>query len=432
MDTRLLNLKQGISRLAVIGQGYVGLPVALAFAEHFEVVGFDIDPQKIASLKNRIDPGKEVTPAEFEGKKIQFTHQVSDLGSCQIFIVAVPTPVDANRNPDLHPLLSACESIGPFLRKDAVVIFESTVYPGCSEEDCAPVLEKFSGLKRGTDFFIGYSPERINPGDAQHTLANIIKVVSGENEVTLNLVAGLYTYVAHAGVHKAPSIRVAEAAKIIENTQRDLNIALMNELSMIFHKMDIDTHDVLAAAGTKWNFLKFTPGLVGGHCIGVDPYYLTHKAARIGHHPEVITAGRSINDGMASWVVQEFVYNLRKIQPENLNPSALILGLTFKPNVADLRNSKVRDVFTELKSQGFQVDIQDRVVEDEAVRQLFGQKPIAEINARYDLVVLAVPHKAYAELSPEFYKNVVKENGLFADLGGVFRNQWGREGYWTL
>ena len=332
------------TKLAVLGLGYVGLPIALAFARKVPVIGFDINEYRIKMMQNNEDPSRELAAEEFEGCDIKFTVDIEDLKEATFYIVAVPTPVDEHKVPDLNPIYAASETISKVLKKGDYVVYESTVYPGCTEEDCLPILESGSGLKLNTDFKLGYSPERINPGDKEHTLANIIKVVSGSDEEALETVAEAYSLVVDAGVHKAPSIKVAEAAKIIENTQRDLNIALMNELSMIFDRLEINTFDVLEAAGTKWNFLKFYPGLVGGHCIGVDPYYLTYKAIELGYDPQVILSGRNINDAMGAVIAKKTVQSIIKNGKEVAKSRVLIMGATFKENVNDIRNSKVVDV----------------------------------------------------------------------------------------
>src|SRR5215207_9443 len=360
-------LIQKKAKLAVIGLGYVGLPIALEFSKKICVIGFDINQKRVELMKNGIDPSKELDKEAFEGSDILFTSSLDELREARFFIVAVPTPVDEYNVPDLNPVKKASETIGKVIKKGDYVVFESTVYPGCTEEDCLPIIEELSGLKAKTDFKIGYSPERINPGDKEHSLAKIIKVVSGDNAATLDKVAALYGKVAQAGVHRAPSIKVAEAAKVIENTQRDLNIALMNELSLIFRKLGIDTLEVLQAAGTKWNFLPFRPGLVGGHCIGVDPYYLTHKAEQVGYHPQVILAGRRINDHMAVHVADEVIKLMWRKNLPVLNSKGLVLGLSFKENCPDGRNTKVVDIVRTLQGYNIQVSVFDPWIDvDEA------------------------------------------------------------------
>jgi UDP-N-acetyl-D-galactosamine dehydrogenase len=353
------------AKLALIGLGYVGLPIALEFAKKISVIGFDINAKRIEMMKNGIDPSNELEKKDFEGCDITFTNSLDVLREAKFFIVAVPTPVDDHNVPDLIPVQRASETIGKVIKKGDYVVYESTVYPGCTEEDCLPIIEKLSGLKFMTDFKLGYSPERINPGDKNHTLAKIIKVVSGCDAESLDQIAKVYELVVQVGVHRASSIKVAEAAKIIENTQRDLNIALMNELSIIFDKIGINTYEVLEAAGTKWNFLKFQPGLVGGHCIGVDPYYLTHKAKQLGYHSEVILAGRNINDNMAKYVAKKIIQHIIKNSGDVKSSKVLIKGATFKEDVSDIRNSKVSDVVKALKEFYVNVDVEDPYADSE-------------------------------------------------------------------
>ena len=356
MYQELLDKKK---KLAVIGLGYVGLPIALEFAKKISVIGFDINADRIKMMENAVDPSNELEASAFADCDIEFTNSLDKLREANFFIVAVPTPVDKHNIPNLVPVIKASETIGKVIKKDDYVVFESTVYPGCTEEDCLPVIENLSGLTICTDFKLGYSPERINPGDKQHTLSSIIKVVSGCDEESLDTIAKVYELVVAAGVHRASSIKVAEAAKIIENTQRDLNIALMNELSIIFDRMNINTFEVLEAAGTKWNFLKFQPGLVGGHCIGVDPYYLTYKSQKLGYDSQVILAGRSINDGMAGYLAKKVLQHIIKNDGDVKKAKVLVMGATFKENVSDIRNSKVADVIKELKSYSLQVHVTD-------------------------------------------------------------------------
>ena len=364
--------------LAVIGLGYVGLPLAVEFGKKRLVVGFDIDAKRIAELRAGDDRTLETEPEELQAATLlSFTTNSVDLATCSVFIVTVPTPIDEHKRPDLIPLLKASETIGKVLKAGDVVIYESTVYPGATEEDCVPVLEKFSGLVFNRDFFCGYSPERINPGDKEHRLTNIKKVTSGSTPEVADLVDALYNEIITVGTHRAPSIRVAEAAKVIENTQRDVNIALINELAVIFNKMGIDTEAVLQAAGTKWNFLPFRPGLVGGHCIGVDPYYLTHKAQAIGYHPEIILAGRRLNDGMGEYVVSQLVKAMNKKRVRVDGARVLVMGLTFKENCPDLRNTRVIDIVNELKEYSVQVDVFDPYVDAETVRQEYGITPVS-------------------------------------------------------
>jgi UDP-N-acetyl-D-galactosamine dehydrogenase len=418
--------------IAVVGLGYVGLPIALAFAKKVKVIGFDINETRIKMMQNHQDPSKELESTEFEGCDILFTHQLSDLQKATFFIVAVPTPIDEHTQPNLHPLLSASATVGKALKKGDYVVFESTVYPGCTEEDCIPILEKESGLKFGVDFKVGYSPERINPGDKEHTLPNIVKVVSGCDAESLENIAKVYELVVKAGVHKASSIKVAEAAKIIENTQRDLNIALMNELSIIFDKMNINTYEVLEAAGTKWNFLKFVPGLVGGHCIGVDPYYLTYKAKELGYNPAVILSGRAINDSMGAYIAKKTV---QKVIKQGISPSearVLVMGVTFKENVSDIRNSKVADVIKELESFSLQVDAIDPHADAHEFEEEYGLSLSASPKGKYDAIILAVNHQAYLKLSEQDFERLAKPKAIFIDVKGVFRNKVHKLEYWSL
>jgi len=382
--------------VSVTGLGYVGLPLAVAFGRKRKVVGFDVDARRIAELKRGFDRTGEIDRATLARADIAFTSDPKDLRAADFHIVAVPTPVDDARIPDLRPILGASATVGGALKRGDIVVFESTVYPGATEEDCVPVLEKRSGLKCGKDFTVGYSPERINPGDKEHTFARITKIVSGQDARTLDVVAEVYGSVVEAGVHRAPSIRVAEAAKVIENTQRDINIALMNELSLIFNRMGIDTHEVLAAAGTKWNFLKFFPGLVGGHCIGVDPYYLTHKAAKLNYTPQVILAGRRINDEMGFHVARELIKELGRGGRPIKGCRVTVLGMTFKENVPDIRNSRVIDIVRELESYGVDVQVHDPRCDPADVRHEYGVRMRSRKELRpAGAVVLAVPHREF-------------------------------------
>ncbi|MGH8645719.1 MAG: nucleotide sugar dehydrogenase [Gammaproteobacteria bacterium] len=385
-------------KLSVIGLGYVGLPVAVAFGKRQRVVGFDIDPGRIDELRAGMDRTNEVTTADLRRSDIVFSCDPRDLEGPDFYIIAVPTPVDEANRPDLTPVLRASETVGKQLKPGDIVVYESTVYPGATEEDCVPVLEQYSGLRCGHDFFVGYSPERINPGDKEHSFETITKVISGQNERILEIVAAVYESVVTAGVHRAPSIAVAEAAKVIENTQRDLNIALMNELSLIFSRMGIDTRDVLAAACTKWNFLRFEPGLVGGHCIGVDPYYLTHKATMLGYIPQVILAGRKINDEMGSFVAQQLVKQLIREGRKVKGSTVTVLGLTFKENVPDLRNTRVIDIVRELKDYEIDVQIFDPLADPAEARHEYGidLTPESELRAAH-AVVFAVAHQAFLQ-----------------------------------
>ena len=383
-------------KVSVIGLGYVGLPVAVAFGHHQRAIGFDINAERIAELKGGNDSTLEVEPAELVASDILFTSDAKDIQQADFHIVAVPTPIDHAKRPDLTPVLRATDTVGGQLKSGDIVVFESTVYPGATEEECVPVLEKASGLKCGVDFFVGYSPERINPGDKEHTFTKITKVVSGQNAEILDIVAAVYESVVVAGVHRAATIKVAEAAKVIENTQRDLNIALMNELALIFHRLDIDTRDVLAASGTKWNFLKFDPGLVGGHCIGVDPYYLTHKAQIAGYIPQVILAGRSINDDMGEFVANHTIKRMINDAMVIKDSVVTVLGLTFKENVPDLRNTRVIDIVVALQDYGVEVQIHDPYASAEEAREEYAIDLLRDEQMKpADAVILAVPHEAY-------------------------------------
>lgn len=407
-------------KIAVVGLGYVGLPVAVAFGKKHEVVGFDINEHRIETLKQYIDYTNEVTPEDLKEATIHYTNKYEDLQKTDFIIVAVPTPIDDYHTPDLTPLLKASETVAKGLTKGAIVVYESTVYPGVTEDECIPVLERISGLKCGEDFFVGYSPERINPGDKEHTFTKIKKVVSGQTPEVLEVVADVYASVVEAGVYKASSIKVAEAAKVIENTQRDVNIALMNELALIFDRMNIDTAEVLKAAGTKWNFLKFSPGLVGGHCIGVDPYYLTHKAESLGYYPEVILAGRRINDGMGAFVAQSLVKQMIKQGLQIQGSTVTVLGLTFKENVPDLRNSKVIDIIRELQEYGVNVQVTDPEADHEEAVEEYGVSLIAEADLQLaDALVLAVPHKHYVEQGWELNKLLNEKGNLIVDIKSV-------------
>lgn len=420
------------AKLAVIGLGYVGLPIALEFARRISVIGFDINAKRIELMKQGIDPSNELGKEEFEGCDITFTDSLDVLREARFFIVAVPTPVDEHNVPDLTPVQKASETVGKVLKKGDYVVFESTVYPGCTEEDCLPIMEKLSGLKNATDFKLGYSPERINPGDKNHTLANIVKVVSGCDAESLEEIAKTYELVVKAGVHRASSIKVAEAAKIIENTQRDLNIALMNELSIIFNMIGINTYEVLEAAGTKWNFLKFQPGLVGGHCIGVDPYYLTYKASELGYDAEVILAGRNINDNMAKYVAKTVVQHIIKNSGDVKAAKVLVKGATFKENVSDIRNSKVADVVKALKSYYVNVDVEDPYADSDELQHEYGFGLTREAGNDYDAVIVTVPHREYSELDEAYFAGITKPHGMVADLKGIYRNKINNRTYWSL
>lgn len=417
------NLESKKKSIAVIGLGYVGLPIALEFARKFKVIGFDINEPRIQLMKKNIDPSEELESRDFEGCDIEFTSNPSDLKKASFFIVAVPTPIDSHNRPDLRPLLGASRFVGKALKKGDYVVFESTVYPGCTEEDCIPVLEEESKLKFKRDFKVGYSPERINPGDKEHTLTKILKIVSGCDKESLEVIAKVYGSIVKAGIHKAPTIKVAESAKIIENTQRDLNIALMNELSIIFNKMGINTYDVLEAAGTKWNFLKFSPGLVGGHCIGVDPYYLTHKASEIGFHSKVILAGRYTNDSVGGYIAKQVIKQLIASDRQLKKSKVLVMGATFKENVADIRNSKVADIVRELKSYHVKVEVVDPKASKKDVEHEYGFKLSSKIAGDYDAVVVAVSHDEYKKLDDAYFKSITSKNALFFDVKGIFKKK---------
>jgi UDP-N-acetyl-D-galactosamine dehydrogenase len=407
--------------ISVIGLGYVGLPVAVAFSKKFKVIGFDISQKRIEELKSDIDRTKEIDTAELKTSNVLYTTNAADLKVANFHIIAVPTPINDAKQPDMSLVLNASKLVAPNLKKGDIVVYESTVYPGATEEDCVPVLEQFSNLKCGVDFKVGYSPERINPGDKEHTFTLIKKVVSGQDDESLNIIAETYGAVVTAGVYRAESIKVAEASKVIENTQRDINIAFMNELSIIFKKMNIDTNAVLRAAGTKWNFLKFYPGLVGGHCIGVDPFYLTYKAEMLGHHPEVILAGRRINDSMGKYVVQQTVEMMIQNDCVVKNSTVNLVGLTFKENCPDVRNSKVVDIYNELIRLGFKVNLCDPVANEEDIVHYFGQRPVAFEHLKpADVLIFAVSHNDLKFKIKEHFEKLVKKPEIFVDVKGVF------------
>jgi len=429
MYQELIEKKQ---KLAVIGLGYVGLPIALEFARQISVIGFDINARRIEMMQQGIDPSNELNKEAFEGCDITFTNSLDVLREAKFFIVAVPTPVDEHNVPDLTPVKKASETIGKVVKQGDYVVFESTVYPSCTEEDCLPVIEKLSGLKNVTDFKLGYSPERINPGDKKHTIRTVIKVVSGCDKESLDEIAKVYELVVDAGVHKASSIKVAEAAKIIENTQRDLNIALMNELSIIFDKMEINTYEVLEAAGTKWNFLKFSPGLVGGHCIGVDPYYLTYKASELGYNSRVILAGRYINDNMSLYVARKVVRHIISNVSDVKSAKVLVMGATFKENVSDIRNSKVADVVKELKEFFLNVDVVDPHADSEELKHEYGFELADNLQKDYDAVIVTVCHEPYGGLDENYFTSITKPNALIADLKGTYRNKIKNRTYWSF
>ncbi len=426
MYQKLLDKK---AKLAIVGLGYVGLPIALEFARKISVIGFDINQKRIDLMKQGKDPSKEVEQDSFRNRDIVFTDDPLVLKTANFFIIAVPTPIDKHNVPDLSPLMKASETVGKALKKGDYVVYESTTYPGCTEEDCLPVLEQFSGLKLASDFKIGYSPERINPGDKKNTLKTVVKVVSGNDSESLDEIAKVYELVVDAGVHKAPSIKVAEASKIVENTQRDLNIALMNELSLIFDRMGINTYDVLEAAGTKWNFLKFQPGLVGGHCIGVDPYYLTHKAAALGYESKVINSSRYINDDMAKYVARKIITHVLRHSNE---PKVLVKGVTFKENVSDIRNSKIIDTVRELLAFNIRVDMEDPFADEEEVVEEYGFRLIKKERNDYDAVIITVPHLQYKSLDDAHFVSITKETALIADLKGIYKHKIVNRKYWSL
>lgn len=425
-------LQEKKKKISVIGLGYVGLPLALEFAKQFSVIGFDINAERIEMMKAAIDPSRELEAAAFADKDIVFTSNAADLEQAHFHVVAVPTPVDEHRVPFLDPVLTASETVGKYLKKGDYVIFESTVYPGCTEEDCLPVLEKTSGLKSGLDFKLGYSPERIVPGDKVRTLTTIVKVVSGCDAEAAEQIARIYDSIITAGTYTASSIKVAEAAKVIENTQRDLNISLMNELSIIFDKMGIDTKEVLEAAGTKWNFLKFYPGLVGGHCIGVDPYYLLYKSKQLGYDPQVILSGRRINDQMPSFVAKKLVQMLLQYGKNPQAAKVLVMGITFKENVSDIRNSKVVDLVQELMEYSINVHIADPNASPNEVAREYRLSLIDKLSEDYDAVIVAVNHKEYVNLSEDYFKSIMGENPILLDIKGIYPTPAKDMIYWRL
>jgi UDP-N-acetyl-D-galactosamine dehydrogenase len=425
-------LRKKEARLSVIGLGYVGLPIALEFARQLRVIGFDINNERVEMMKKGQDPSNELEPEMFEGCDIEFTNDPEKLKEASFHIVAVPTPIDNRNLPDLRPLVGASHTVGKILSRGDYIVYESTVYPGATEEDCIPVLEEESGLKFREDFKAGYSPERINPGDKVHTIRTIKKVVSGCDDESLETIARVYELVVDAGVHRAPSIKVAEAAKIIENTQRDVNIALMNELSIIFNRMDINTYEVLEAAGTKWNFLNFYPGLVGGHCIGVDPYYLTYKAKEYKYHPQIITSGRFVNDSMGGYIAKQLVKKLIAAGKNVQESQVLIMGATFKEDVSDIRNSKVADVYNELKTYGVEIDVVDPYASSEELMEEYGFGLTDNVVDNYDAVVVAVSHEPYRELDENYFKTITSPGGILIDVKGMYRNKIRELNYWSL
>ena len=422
------------AKLALVGLGYVGLPIALEFAKKISVIGFDINEKRLAKMREGVDPCNELNGDAFKNSDIVFTSSLDVLKEASFYIVAVPTPIDDANMPDLKPLLGATRSVGKVLKKGDYVVYESTVYPGCTEEDCVPLLEELSGLKCGIDFKVGYSPERINPGDTVHTITTTLKIVSGCDDEALDIIAKVYELVVKPGVHRAPCIKVAEAGKIIENTQRDVNIALMNELSIIFSRIGINTYDVLEAAGTKWNFLKFYPGLVGGHCIGVDPYYLVYKSHKLKYHPQVINAGRFVNDSMGGYIGKKVVKNLIRLGRNVMSSRVLVMGITFKEDVSDIRNSKVVDIIRELQDYGANVDIVDPHADGAEVRAEYGLEMVPSPQPHaYDAVIVAVSHKEYLNLTEEYFKTLTTSpDAILADIKGLYRGKIQTLSYWSL
>ena len=420
--------------LSVVGLGYVGLPIALEFARKIKVIGFDIREDRVELMRKNIDPNHELNSSAFEGCDIEFTTNPEDLKKAAFHVVGVPTPIDNHNLPDLRPLIAATRSVAKILKPGDYVVYESTVYPGCTEEDCVPLLEEISGLTVCKDFKVGFSPERINPGDKVNTLATITKVVSGCDNISLDNIAKTYELIITAGVHRAANIKVAEAAKIIENTQRDVNIALMNELSIIFNRMGINTYEVLEAAGTKWNFLKFYPGLVGGHCIGVDPYYLVYKAKEFRYHPQVINSGRFVNDSMGFYAAKQLVKKLIAAGKNILDTKVLVMGATFKENVTDIRNSKVADLISELQSYGVMVDVTDPHADAKEVEEEYGFSLVNQFDHNYDAVVVAVNHDEYLDHTEEDFKKILKDNGngILIDIKGIYRDRIKELTYWSL
>ncbi len=429
MYKNIINKK---TRISLIGLGYVGLPIALEFAKKVPVIGFDINKGRIELMKKGIDPSQELKADAFKNADITFTASEKDIGEAGFHIIAVPTPIDDYNLPDLKPLLSATETVGRNMKKGDYVVYESTVYPGCTEEECIPLLEKTSGLKYKDDFKVGFSPERINPGDKVNTLTSIVKVVSGCDKESLENIANIYGIIISAGIHKASSIMVAEAAKIIENTQRDINIAFMNELSILFGRLGINTYEVLEAAGTKWNFLKFFPGLVGGHCIGVDPYYLTYKAKKIGYHTQIISSGRFVNDSMGAYVAKQTVKKMIANDVNLRKSKVLIMGATFKENVSDIRNSKVVDIVKELKSFSVNVDVMDPYASPDEVKKEYGFELKEKNGTNYNAIIVAVSHSEYTSLDESYFSNLLESGGVLVDIKGIFRNKINNITYWSL
>ena len=420
--------------LCVVGLGYVGLPIALEFARKIHVVGFDINAQRVEMMKHKQDPSQELPSSAFDGCDIEFTANPADLKKAKFFVISVPTPINNMNLPDLGPVLAASRTVGRALKKGDYVVYESTVYPGCTEDDCVPILEEMSGLKMGVDFKVGYSPERINPGDKAHNIRTITKVVSGCDNESLDEIAKVYELVVDAGTHKAKSIKVAEASKVIENTQRDVNIALINELSLILNKMGINTYDVLDCARTKWNFLPFTPGLVGGHCIGVDPYYLVYKAKKLGYYSKVISSARYVNDSMGFYVGKQTVKKILEAGKNALESRVLVMGATFKENVSDIRNSKVVDVIRELESFSVQVDVMDPHADHEELMHEYGFGLIQQPKeGAYDAIIVAVSHKEFLAYSESDFAKYLREGkGVFMDIKGLFKGKIKDLTYWSL
>lgn len=429
MLNQLLNRRQ---KIALIGLGYVGLPIALEFARKMSVIGFDINTKRVQMMQQGVDPCKELSSEDFKHRDIRFTSNPEDLKDASFYVIAVPTPIDEYKQPDLTPLIKASATVGKVLKKGDFVVYESTVYPGCTEEDCIPILERESGLKSGADFKVGYSPERINPGDKVHTLTNTKKIVSGCDSESLEVIAQVYEQIITAGVHRAPNIKVAEAGKIIENTQRDVNIALMNELSIIFNRIGINTYDVIEAAGTKWNFLKFYPGLVGGHCIGVDPYYLVHKAKQVGYHAHLIDAGRFVNDSMGGYIAKQTVKRILAADKHLSQSRVLLLGFTFKENVADVRNTKVADIVRELQSYRVQVDLVDPYADPQEVMHEYQIEMKAEPEGTYDAIIVAVAHHEYRIMTEPDFLKFANKTCLLVDVKGLYTNQIKLMEYWSL
>lgn len=425
-------LRNKEKKIAIVGLGYVGLPLAMGFADKLSVIGYDINEERLAKLREGIDPNGELASSQLVGKDIEFTSSADKLREASFYIIAVPTPIDQHNEPDLTPLLTATRTVASVLKKGDYVVYESTVYPGCTEEDCVPLLEEISEMVYKQDFKVGYSPERINPGDKVHTLQNTVKIVSGCDDEALSEIRQIYGLIIEAGLHQAPSIRVAEAAKIIENTQRDVNIALMNELSIIFDRMGINTYDVLEAAGTKWNFLHFYPGLVGGHCIGVDPYYLVHKAKELQYHPKMINSGRFVNDSMGRYIAKKIVKKVLGLGKNILHAHVLVMGMTFKENVSDIRNSKVVDMVREFIDFGAVVDVVDPYASPVAVKQEYGIELKEQPEGVYDAIVVAVAHKDYLLLDENYFISLSAGKAVLGDIKGIFRHKIKKMEYWSL